>query len=73
MSGGTVVTITGTNLAGATDVSFDEISATGVTVVNSTTITATTPAHALGETEVSVTTPGGAGYADTPFTYVGSP
>ena len=45
-AGGTAVTITGTGfLAGAT-VSLGGTPATGVTVVNSTSITATTPAHA---------------------------
>ena len=54
-SGGTAVTITGTGfLAGAT-VSLSGTSATGVTVVSSTSITATTPAHAVGAVNVVVT------------------
>ena len=54
-AGGTAVTITGTGfLAGAT-VSVGGTPATGVTVVNSTTITATTPAHAAGAVNVIVT------------------
>jgi hypothetical protein len=54
-TGGTAVTIAGTGfLAGAT-VSFGGTSATGVTVVNSTSITATTPAHAAGTVSVVVT------------------
>ncbi len=54
-AGGTAVTITGTGfLAGAT-VSFGGTPATGVTVVNSTSITATTPAHAAGAVDVVVT------------------
>ncbi len=53
--GGTPVTITGTGfLAGAT-VSLGGTAATGVTVVNSTSITATTPAHAAGAASVVVT------------------
>src|SRR6185369_11114218 len=54
-NGGTAVTLTGTGfLAGAT-VSLGGTTATGVTVVNSTTITATTPAHAAGTVNVVVT------------------
>jgi glucose/arabinose dehydrogenase len=54
-SGATAVTITGTGfLAGAT-VKLGGTSATGVTVVNSTSITATTPAHAAGAVSVVVT------------------
>src|SRR5712691_1575488 len=53
-AGGTAVTITGTGfLAGAT-VSLGGTQATGVTVVNSTSITATTPAHAAGAVDVVV-------------------
>lgn len=44
-AGGTSVTITGTNFTGATAVSFGGIPAASFTVVNDTTITATTPAH----------------------------
>ncbi len=54
-AGGTAVTITGTGfLAGAT-VSLGGTAATGVTVVNSTSITATTAAHAAGAVNVVVT------------------
>ena len=41
--GGTFVTITGTGFSGATAVDFGTTAATGVTVVNSTTITADSP------------------------------
>ena len=57
--GGTSVTITGTNLTGATAVSFDGTPATGVIVVSATQVTATSPAHAAGDADVTVTTPGG--------------
>ena len=54
-AGGTSVTITGTGfLAGAT-VSLGGTAATGVNVVGSTSITATTPAHAAGAVNVVVT------------------
>src|SRR5205814_4261318 len=54
-AGGTPVTITGTGfLAGAT-VKLGGTAATGVTVVNSTSITATTAAHAAGTVNVVVT------------------
>jgi len=54
-NGGTAVTITGTGfLAGAT-VTLGGTAATGVTVVNSTSITATTAAHAAGTVNVVVT------------------
>ena len=58
-AGGTSVTITGTNLTGATAVSFGGTAATGVSVVNATTVTCTSPAHAAGLVDVTVTTPGG--------------
>ena len=54
-AGGTSVTITGANFAAGATVKFDTLAATGVTFVDSTTITATTPAHALGAVSVTVT------------------
>jgi glucose/arabinose dehydrogenase len=55
INGGTAVTVTGTGfLAGAT-VSLGGTAATGVTLVSSTSITATTPAHAAGAVSVMVT------------------
>ncbi len=54
-SGGTPVTITGTGFLSGATVSFGGTAATGVTVVNSTSITATTPAHAAGAVNVVVT------------------
>src|SRR5262249_19704573 len=47
-AGGTSVTITGTNIVAGTTVSFGGAAATGVVVVDASTITATTPAHAAG-------------------------
>jgi hypothetical protein len=54
-SGGTAVTITGTGFLAGAAVSFGGTAATGVTVVNSTSITATTPAHAAGAVSVVIT------------------
>jgi hypothetical protein len=70
-AGGTGVTITGTNLTGATAVSFGAVAATNVTVVSGTSITATSPAGSAGAVDVTVTTAGGTsatGAADK-FTY----
>jgi IPT/TIG domain/Secretion system C-terminal sorting domain len=69
---GTLVTITGTNFTGATQVRFGGTNAASYTVVNATTITATVAAGATGN--VSVVTPGGtATFATYPFTYLTSP
>src|SRR5262249_40879419 len=48
-AGGTSVTITGTGFVTGATVKFGGTAATSVTVVNATTITATTPAHAAGK------------------------
>jgi hypothetical protein len=57
-AGGTAVTITGTNFAAGATVTFGGAAATNVVVVNSTQITATTPAGAAGAVTVTVTNPG---------------
>jgi len=54
---GTVVTITGANLNGATDVSFGGVAASSFTVNSSTSITATVGSGATGQ--VKVVTPSG--------------
>ncbi len=54
-TGGTAVTITGAGFLSGATVTLGGTSATGVTVVNSTTITAATPAHAAGAVSVVVT------------------
>src|SRR5438552_16598571 len=53
-AGATPVTITGTNFLSPSTVTFGGAAATNVVVVNSTTITATTPAHAAGAVDVVV-------------------
>jgi hypothetical protein len=57
--GGAAVTITGTNLAGATSVEFGDTAASTFTVDSNTEITATAPAHDAGVVDVTVTAPGG--------------
>jgi hypothetical protein len=69
VAGGTAVTITGTGFTGATAVSFGGVAATSVVVASDLSITATTPAHALGLVSVSVTTPGGTSTVPGLFLY----
>jgi len=75
INGGTTVTITGTNLTGATAVHFGTTAATNVNVVSATSITATSPAHAAGIVDVTVTTPSGTSAisAADQFTYAATP
>jgi len=68
--GGQTVTITGTNLAGATVVHFGSKSAT-ITANTPTSITVTTPSG-TGTVPVTVTTPGGTSNPLS-FFYVGAP
>ena len=70
--GGTGVTITGTNLAGATSVTFGGMAATGVTAVSDTSVTATTPFHAAGLVNVAVTTPNGTVTGTNAYNYTTS-
>jgi len=73
LAGGASVTITGTNLSGASGVTFGGVAATAVTVVSATQITATTPAHAAGSVDVAVTTAGGTGTGTGLYAYVAAP
>ena len=68
-AGGTAVTIKGMNFAAGATVTFGGTAATNVTVVNSTTITATTPAYAVGAVTVTVTVSGQSGSLANGFTY----
>jgi subtilisin family serine protease len=74
IAGGTSVTITGTNLTGATAVKFGTVAATTYTVNSATQITATSPAGS-GIVDVTVTTAGGtsATSAADQFTYTPAP
>jgi len=56
-TGGTSVTISGTGFQGYATVTIGGVKATGVTIVDSTTITATTGAHAAGVVNVVVQNP----------------
>jgi hypothetical protein len=70
-TGGTTVTISGTNFGAGATVKLGGTSATNVSVVNSTTITARTPAHAAGAVNVMVTnTDGRNGTLSGGFTYI---
>ncbi len=55
--GGTVVTISGSGLTGASSVKFGSVAAASYSVVSATSITATTPAQLAGTVDVTVTTP----------------
>lgn len=68
-TGGTSVTITGTNLFSASSVTIGGVAVTNMTVVNTTTITATTPVHGAGTVDVVVTTDGGTATGVQLFTY----
>lgn len=68
-AGGTAVTITGTNLTGATLVAIGGVACTSVVVVGPTSITAVTGANSAATDNVSVTTPGGTGTGTGLFTY----
>jgi uncharacterized protein YhjY with autotransporter beta-barrel domain len=67
-AGGTAIIITGTNLGGATDVSFGGVTAAFV-IDTSSQITAVAPAGSAGAVDVSVTTPGGTVTQSGGFTY----
>lgn len=68
-AGGTVVTISGTSFLGS-HVTFGGVDATNVAVTSSTSITATTPAHAAGAVPVVVTNSDGQSVTFNSFTYV---
>lgn len=68
-SGGLGVTLTGAGLAGATSLTFDGIAATSLNIVNSTTVTAVTPARAAGAVDVVITTPDGSRTLTNGFSY----
>jgi hypothetical protein len=58
-AGGTTVTVTGTNLTGATAVNFGSTAATSFSVVSATSISAVVPAEPAWTTDITVTTSAG--------------
>jgi len=69
-TGRTTVTITGTGFTGVSAITFDGIAVSSFTVNSANQITATTPAHAAGAVNVTVTTRGGTATGTGAFTYV---
>ena len=68
-AGGTVVTISGTDLTGTTSVKFGNSAGTNIVVVSSTQIKVTSPDHAAGTIDIRVTTAGGTTAAKTADQY----
>jgi PGF-pre-PGF domain-containing protein len=73
IAGGTPITITGTNLIGATAATFGGTTATSLLVENSTSIIATTPNHAAGTVDVDIITPNGTATGADIYTYAAFP
>lgn len=69
-SGATAVTITGTNFLTGANVTFGQSTASGIKIVNSTTITAVAPPHVAGTVAVTVTNKAGdAGTLPSAYVY----
>ncbi|GAA2842925.1 IPT/TIG domain-containing protein [Kitasatospora aburaviensis] len=68
-AGGTVVTITGTNLDGTTAVTFGGTAGTVLTVLSDTAVKVTTPAKAAGAVDVVLTDDAGSVTKVGGFTY----
>ncbi len=72
--GGTFITITGTDFRSASAVDVDGTPCVGTTIVSSTTITCTTPSHAVAVVDISVTDPEGyVGSGVNIYTYLPAP
>ncbi len=69
-AGGTSVVISGSDLSGATAVTFGGTAATSFVVNSDSQITAVTPARSAGSASIVVTTPAGQATASQLFTYV---
>lgn len=67
--GGTSVTLSGTGFTGTTSVPFGGVNLQSLVVVNDTTITGVTGAHARGQVNVVVNGPNGAGQLTNGFEY----
>lgn len=73
-SGGTSVTVTGTNLSNTTSVTVGGAAATNVTNVSDTQITFTSPSGTIGTRDLVVTTAGGGPVTSSDaFRYIGQP
>jgi hypothetical protein len=74
-TGGGTVTVTGSNLTGATGVTFGAVAATNLRVLSNTQLSATVPAHAAGSVNVTVTSPAGKSAISTGdrYTYDAAP
>jgi hypothetical protein len=74
INGGTTITVNGTGFVKGAVVSVGGIRCTTMIVLNSTTITATAPAHALGSADVVVTNMDGqSSTLSGGYTYVAAP
>ncbi|MCU0249425.1 MAG: IPT/TIG domain-containing protein [Vicinamibacterales bacterium] len=72
-AGGTAVAISGANFSAGAAVTIGGVAATAVTFVSSTSIQATTGAHAAGAADVTVTVDGRSSTLASAFTYVTLP
>jgi hypothetical protein len=72
LAGGTVVTITGTNLTGTTQVLFGTVAGTGVTNVSATQVKATAPAGAVGPVLLTLLASGGSAVSTPRYVYLSS-
>ncbi len=68
--GGTVITITGTNLTGTSSLKVGGIPAASVSVLSATVVSAVTPPGTAGASSVALTTPGGSATAADAFNYL---
>lgn len=68
--GGTVVTITGTNLSGVTGVTFDGVAGTALAIVSQEQLQITSPPHAAGPVDVVLADDSGGVTEVNGFTYV---
>ena len=71
-TGGTAVTISGSELTGASAVKFGTTTAASFSVTSPTVVTATAKAHAAATVKLSVTTPGGTATSTETFAFVSS-
>ncbi|GAA2642407.1 hypothetical protein GCM10010399_90420 [Dactylosporangium fulvum] len=72
-AGGTVVTISGTDLDDATKITFGGTEGTNLTPVSATSVKVTTPAGTPGTAPVVVTTAGGPSNSNVTFAYNAAP